>query len=367
MIRPTHRVDGRRLARRDRARPAFVGAVDDPASDLVLSNAATYEVRGWAASTRHRPMTAFARVDDRSVVEIPIGDDRPDVIDALGAAYGITTAACGFHLDLELPESTSEPVSVEIELTDGEFVARSPRFRLRKTKGDRTTKTRLADAHLRGEGVEFGALHQPLEVDTSRCVVHYADRLSREEAFATFPELRAYEGFVDPDILIDLDRSDLSELGDRGFDFFIANDVIEHLANPVRFLQSIHDVMKPGAVLFLSVPDRDYTFDMDRDVTPFEHLWDEYERGVTTVDNAHVREFARQTRLATIPRNPLLRGRVYRRERERSIHVHVWTKASFEEFLAEACDRLHLDFEIIDRGQSEHATVYVLRRTEPSP
>ncbi len=371
MMEPTHRADGRRLSRREREVPAFVGCIDEPTSEEVATNGLeSCRFRGWVASTRGRQITVRARVGGDPPLEFPATDARPDVIDALGATYGFTDPGCGFCIDVELPETPGDEVPIALELTDGEFVAKSPVFRVYRGGHIVASRTKraVASTHLRGEGVEFGALHQPLEVDRSRCVVRYADRLTKEEAEAQFPELR--ERFdadvVDPDLLVDLDRGDLSELSSHAFDFFIANDVIEHLANPVRFLENVHDAMKPGAVLFLSVPDRDYTFDRDRDLTTTEHLWEEYERNVTTLSTAHLRDFIRHTKPGGLPRNPWRRRQLYRFHRARSIHVHVWTQASFDDFLNRTCERLPLRFEIVDHVKSHDAAgsmVYVLKRT----
>jgi SAM-dependent methyltransferase len=344
-----------------------MGAIDEPTSvNVERTGLPVCRFRGWAASTRGRAMKVCARVGGGPPIAFAIAEDRPDVIEALGSAHGITDRTCGFRFDVDFPDDIGDGAPITVEFSDGEFVATSPEFRVWQTEGGGATKESLAYAHLRGEGVEFGALHLPLDVDRSRCVVRYVDRLSKEEALAKFPELRVHYDFVDPDFLIDLDRSDLSELRPHGFDFFIANDVIEHVANPVRFLRNVYGAMKPGAVLFLSVPDRDYTFDHRRDLTTTEHLWREHDRGVTTVSAAHLRDFIRYTEPGGLPRNPLRRRRLYRFHRERSIHVHVWDQASFDEFLARTCDRFALDLEIVDRAESRHTAasmVYVLRRS----
>jgi SAM-dependent methyltransferase len=372
MIQPTHRADGRELSGQDETAPAFIACIDEPTSTEVATDSLeSCRFRGWVASTRGRPMTVVVRVAGDPPLEFPATDPRIDVVAALGPTYGVTDPGCGFCIDVELPEAGGDDgrVPIAIEFVDGEFVARSPEFQIYRSgrAGATRSKQAVASTHLRGEGVEFGALHQPLEIDRRRCVVHYADRLSREDAKAQFPELREYFAaeVVDPDILVDLNRSDLSELGPYEFDFFVANDVIEHLANPVRFLENLHNVMKPGAVLFLSVPDRDYTFDRTRDLTPAEHLWKEHERNVTRVSAPHLRDFIENTEEGGLPRNPWRRHRLYKYHRERSIHVHVWTQASFDDFLARTCERLDLTFEIVDKVESRDAAgsmVYVLRR-----
>ena len=43
-------------------------------------------------------------------------------------------------------------------------------------------KTQISFSQLSGEGIELGALHNPLLVDFNKAHVLYADRLSREQA-----------------------------------------------------------------------------------------------------------------------------------------------------------------------------------------
>jgi SAM-dependent methyltransferase len=186
---------------------------------------------------------------------------------------------------------------------------------------------------------------------------------------ATFPELAAHvDDMVSPDFLVDLDTEDLSALRPHGFDFFIANDVIEHVANPLKLLRNVHDAMKPGALFFLSAPDRDYTFDAQRPLTTPDHLLQEYERGTTTVDRDHVRDFVRGTRpeMLTVSREE--QDAYFDDQLRRSIHVHVWDQASFDEFLGFAIERLGLHLEIVDRVPSRDALgsmTYLLRKTGP--
>ena len=58
---------------------------------------------------------------------------------------------------------------------------------------------------------------------------------------------------------------------DIEFDVVIASHVIEHLADPITWLQQIHAVV-PNGDLFLAVPDRRYTFDYLRPDSTVAHL-----------------------------------------------------------------------------------------------
>jgi SAM-dependent methyltransferase len=280
---------------------------------------------------------------------------------------------------LELPPRRLHRWSLVVEVDDGASVIRHERtialfpkpLRNDTYIGEVSPRRReFAREHLAGRGVEFGALHLPTEVDHDRCQMSYVDRLTKPQALERFPELEAYEDqIVTPDFLHDLDIDDFLGLQDHRFDFFIAGDVLEHLANPLRFLRSVHDVMPVGSLFLLAVPDRDYTFDAWRWRTSWRHLWRDYRRGVARVSDRHVFGFLFRTK-HPLPRRPSHLRANLEVHRQRSVHVHVWDEASFDRFLRRATDRLGLDWEVVDRiapHDSGGAMVYLLRKTDPVP
>lgn len=251
-------------------------------------------------------------------------------------------------------------------------------------------KSRVARQHLKGRGIEFGALHKPLDVDATSTRMHYADRLERDAALTLFPELEEFAAdFVTPDVILDFNGGDYEQLREYAFDFFVANHFIEHLVNPIQFLVGLNQVMKSEALLFLTVPDKDFTFDSARDLTTNEHLWREYERGERHLSNAHIREFLKNKAPVTVvhpaiqsyfrqhglplsyykgnrlPLNPVKRRRLYEFHRERSIHVHVWNRRTFDEFLHWINGELDLGFEIRyleDDDADREEMIYLLRK-----
>ena len=54
---------------------------------------------------------------------------------------------------------------------------------------------------------------------------------------------------------------------DQRFDWILSSHNIEHIPNPVRFLQQCAAVLRPGATLRLAVPDKRYCFDHFRTLT----------------------------------------------------------------------------------------------------
>ncbi len=138
---------------------------------------------------------------------------------------------------------------------------------------------------LHGTGLEIGALHEPFPVPAG-CRVMYADAMDKAAAISRFPEIDPAL-IVTPDFILDLDNDGLVKLAGRQFDFVIASHVLEHLANPIRALKGIFDVLKPGGVAVIAIPDMRFTFDQHRELTPFEHLWDDYLQQVTVSSDEH--------------------------------------------------------------------------------
>lgn len=360
--------------------PPLIGHVEIPSShEITRHNGRVCRFRGWIASTRGRPTSVRVHEPNRHSRQIPASLDRPDVLAALRDAVEIPDSHMGFEFYVDLPTRRwGSPPEIIIELTDGEFSIPQMVYRpgpntehvLETYDNDSASKRRLATTWLEGRGLEFGALHQPLRVDPQKATVEYADRLTKAEAIETFPDLREHfiDAMVDPSFIVDLNTGDLSALADEKFDFFIASDVIEHVANPMQFLKAVNDIMKPGARLLLSVPDRRFTHDVERPLTSNRHLWREYRRGVTRLDNRHVRRYLTGSDHLRIPWRPSVRAKLYETHRERSFHVHVWDNESFDRFLEFARRKIPLQLVTVDAASSQEssgAMVYVLERPRP--
>ena len=86
----------------------------------------------------------------------------------------------------------------------------------------------------------------------------------------------------------------------------------------------------------ISAPDKNFTFDKPRDLTPWDHLIDEFQAGVTHVTDDHYLDFISAVSPELLDRPAdALQAHVdsVRRRRE---HVHVWNSESFADFLSRA-------------------------------
>lgn len=133
-----------------------------------------------------------------------------------------------------------------------------------------------------------------------------------------------------PDVIAEAGRLPVSP---RSQDFLIASHVLEHLPFPLAALQAWYEVLAPGGVLLLRVPDKRYTFDKDRARTPLARLIDEYNDTSRFQPRDHFADWV--THVGNRPPGTPefdrtvddLMGRNY------SIHFHVWIDEDLREMV----------------------------------
>lgn len=219
-----------------------------------------------------------------------------------------------------------------------------------------SARMRIAKRYLSGEGIEIGALHNPLPVPRS-ARIRYVDRLPVPELRVHYPELE-HEPLVQVDILDDGER--LTKIPDSSLDFVVANHFLEHTEDPLGTLLNAFRVLRPGGVLYLALPDKRHTFDSDRPVTPFEHLLSDFHQGPQVSRRDHFEEWARLVEHVAEDEVPRRAERLM--EQDYSIHFHVWTQREALELLMAVRERFELDFDIELMERIEYEVVFVLRK-----
>lgn len=217
----------------------------------------------------------------------------------------------------------------------------------------------LAQEFIRGAGLEIGALHAPLWLPPG-ATVRYVDRMDVAGLRRHYPELDE-QPLVPVDVIDDGER--LETVAAVSQDFVIANHFLEHTQDPIGTIRCHLQVLKPGGVLYLAVPDKRWTFDKQRPVTALEHLYRDHEEGPAWSYLDHMREWAElvnhQAGSARDPHVEMLVRANY------SIHFHVWTQKELLEMLVDIRRRLGLPFEIeallLNRALGEN--IAVLRKT----
>ena len=156
------------------------------------------------------------------------------------------------------------------------------------TAWEASSRLELAAQFLTGAGLEVGALQRRLPLP-NHCSVTLVDRLPLEELLAHYPELPRLP-IQAPDLINDGET--LSKVASDSMDFVIANHLLEQYKNPIQTIANFLRTLKVGGILFMAVPDRRFTFDIDRPVTPYPVLAETFREGRRRNRESLYREWA---------------------------------------------------------------------------
>ena len=217
------------------------------------------------------------------------------------------------------------------------------------------TRRVIAAAFLHGDGIEIGALHHPLRVPrTAR--VRYVDRMKVAELRQHYPEL-VNEPLVETEIVDDGET--LVTIADATQDFVVANHFIEHCENPVLTFQNLLRVLKPGGILFMAVPDKRFTFDVDRPSTTLDHVLRDFSEGPEWSKRQHYEEWTRLVNKLTDP-SQINAETQHLLDMKYSIHFHVWSAPELLELVQALRRIVRFELELFLRNGIE--SLIILRK-----
>ena len=225
----------------------------------------------------------------------------------------------------------------------------------------------LSKKYILGKGLELGALNRPLPVH--KCVqVIYIDRLTVDDAYNIhFPELKGGD-IANVDVMDDAEE--LNNIPLESQDFIIAGHFLEHTQNPIKSIESHLSRIRLGGILYYILPDKRHTFDIDRPVTTFQHLLQDYEKGASISYDSHMYEYAElvdhaKTKEQIENRVKELKDKAY------TIHFHVWDANALREFFEKTNRVLGYPYVLVDFLEDEqYENIVILRKikskTNPS-
>ena len=234
----------------------------------------------------------------------------------------------------------------------------------------------LAASYLRGSGIEIGAMHHPLRMPPEASV-RYVDYMSRDENLKRFPEIR-HLPLVDPHFVED--GFALPSFSKDSVDFVAANHVLEHSDNFLRTLARWADLVRPGGVIFASVPIADLCFDRGRPITTIEHFAQDYEDGLTgetkrfnentrshyvewlTISTKAQQSRRDQTRRSSPDLAKVEKAAARLLEDRAEIHFHTFSSASYAAVLRHFCSAINPKFELTEIQKNGVEVIGILTR-----
>jgi SAM-dependent methyltransferase len=282
---------------------------------------------------------------------------RPDVVSHFHNPQLLTS---GFTSHISLDRSFRGPYSVRLVQIEGERSYSNELFSftvpLASVEAD--ARRQLAAKFLTGSGLEVGALQRRLETP-KYCTVRYVDRMPLSELRAHYPELRD-QPLQEPD-LID-DGETLSKVPTGSQDFVIANHFLEHCEDPIQTLGNLARVLKEGGILYMAVPDKRFTFDIDRPATPYGVLAEARRQHRRLDREAMYREWA--AKVMKIPPPDVDEAARKLLDEKYSIHFNVWALPDLLEFLLKARTEFTLPLTLDWVASSDNEVILILRKQD---
>jgi SAM-dependent methyltransferase len=222
----------------------------------------------------------------------------------------------------------------------------------------RNFRRKLSSRFISGDGIEIGALHEPLTV-ASRARVRYVDRMSVADLRTHYPEL-SNQPLVPVDIYDDGEK--LRSIGDDSFDFVIANHMLEHCEDPLTALSTFLRVVRPGGVIYLAIPDKRFTFDVSREVTSIAHVLRDHHDGPQGSREEHYLDWVRNVNHK--PEREVRAECDALMKMQYSIHFHVWTLSGFASLLRYCRRQLRMPFKLEMLKPNQFEVIAILRKTD---
>jgi len=149
----------------------------------------------------------------------------------------------------------------------------------------------LAYYYCKGTGIEVGAMSSPYKGFSSATSIKYADIFSSSELRDIISSLDVdgmySKDIVNTDILLKAPKHSLFDAITEQVNFVYSSNVFEHHPNPIFCLIDQIKCINIG-VVYLVIPNKNYTYDKHRSLTSIDKLIDKYERDVFshTIDEA---------------------------------------------------------------------------------
>jgi hypothetical protein len=237
--------------------------------------------------------------------------------------------------------------------------------------------------------VEIGALDNPT-FPPSHYHIRFIDYATKEQLREQYKQNPRYALDRVVEIHYPISSSDYAAQIPERFDLAIANHVIEHIPDTIRWINSLGEILYENGYIFLAVPDRRYTFDYLRPETTIGDVLRAYRDKMNKPDLVQIFEHMYYWRpikagdawagripdLLKQPRQNIRQAMVTAEQRSRlphvSVHCNVYTYQSFLTLFSELLELDMLQVEIahsrdVHDGENEFHVLLRKRKTAGRP
>lgn len=180
--------------------------------------------------------------------------------------------------------------------------------------------------NLSGHGLEIGALHAPFPVN-AQTTIEYADEKSQTDLQTQYANDAGVDCSKIPAITYITHAGNLP-IKNNTYDFVCNSHLLEHLVNPFSAISEWLRVVKPGGYVFMVVPDKNYCFDKNRQLTDLDHLKEDWYRVTSLIAISHYADYFINGRGVT---DTDTIAKAYKAQA--NIHVHTWDKDTLKQHI----------------------------------
>ena len=141
-----------------------------------------------------------------------------------------------------------------------------------------------------------------------------------------------------------LDATNLSGIDSNKYDFLVSSNCLEHIANPIKAIKEWERIVKPGGHLLILVPNNKFGLDINRNITKFNHILNDFHDNIGEDDLTHLDEVLEKHNLKVDIEAvdfEYFKNRSIDNFNHRTIHHHVFDINSIKELFS------YLNFDIL--------------------
>lgn len=138
----------------------------------------------------------------------------------------------------------------------------------------------LAGLNLDGAGLEIGGGYNPI-ASKDEFRVDHLDHADRDTLVAKYASQGIDTSRIQAVDYVWSGQAYAELVGEKRYDWIIASHVIEHLPNPIQFLNDCTEILSENGILSLVIPDKRFCFDYYRPPSGLARLIDAFVAGDT--------------------------------------------------------------------------------------